>query len=493
MVTSGPARKALAVLRIGFGLTFLWAFFDKLLALGFSTGAITNEAGVKTGIGLLLPGRLDQRRQPDAGLPEVRRLRSLQGLLQQHRRRGLGQLGRSCSACSSSALTLTFGVAIRLGAVAGFVMYLMMWTRRALAGEQPASSTTTSSARSAWSVLGLTLAGDTWGLGKVLGPPAPRRTTTRSCGDGADPHGEDTAADSPVSSSGDTLGPAPLLGERGHRSARPRRARPHRRVVAGRELPGGRARSTCGQPAAHRAAAARAREAAAARPLRHRAGTQPRARARQPADHRARPRRGLRRRPRSRRPRPQRLRLARGHLLRALQPRPAGRGGHGGPVRPVLVPRRRARATAPRRRPGSFHEGGELGYSLLHAYGAVLDNPDLVAFCVVGDGEAETGPLATSWHCNTFLDPVRDGAVLPILHLNGYKIANPTLLARIPEEQLLELMRGYGYEPHVVAGDDPGQVHQRHGRGDGHLPRRHRRHPDRGPRRRRPRSTGAGR
>ncbi len=110
--------------------------------------------------------------------------------------------------------------------------------------------------------------------------------------------------------------------------------------------------------------------------------------------------------------------------------------------------------------PGSLHEGGELGYSLLHAYGAVLDNPDLVAFCVVGDGEAETGPLSTSWHCGTFVDPVRDGAVLPILHLNGYKIANPTLLARIPEEQLLELMRGYGYEPHVVSGDDPGTVHQ---------------------------------
>jgi xylulose-5-phosphate/fructose-6-phosphate phosphoketolase len=110
--------------------------------------------------------------------------------------------------------------------------------------------------------------------------------------------------------------------------------------------------------------------------------------------------------------------------------------------------------------PGSLHEGGELGYSLLHAYGAVIDNPDLVAFCVVGDGEAETGPLATSWHCHTFLDPVRDGAVLPILHLNGYKIANPTLLARIPEEQLLELMRGNGYEPHVVSGDDPGEVHQ---------------------------------
>src|SRR3954470_9286642 len=100
--------------------------------------------------------------------------------------------------------------------------------------------------------------------------------------------------------------------------------------------------------------------------------------------------------------------------------------------------------------PGSFHEGGELGYSLLHAYGAVLDNPGLVVFCVVGDGEAETGPLATSWHVNKLVNPARDGAVLPILHLNGYKIANPTLLARIPQEELLQLLRGYGYDPHVV-------------------------------------------
>ena len=110
--------------------------------------------------------------------------------------------------------------------------------------------------------------------------------------------------------------------------------------------------------------------------------------------------------------------------------------------------------------PGSFHEGGELGYSLLHAFGAALDQPDLLVVCVVGDGEAETGPLATSWHCGRFLDPARDGAVLPVLHLNGYKIANPTVLARIPESELLELMRGYGYEPHVVAGDDPAHVHQ---------------------------------
>lgn len=110
--------------------------------------------------------------------------------------------------------------------------------------------------------------------------------------------------------------------------------------------------------------------------------------------------------------------------------------------------------------PGSIHEGGELGYSLAHAYGAVFDNPDLIVACVVGDGEAETGALATSWHSNKFLNPARDGAVLPILHLNGFKIANPTVLARIGDEELAELMRGYGYDPHFVEGDDPAQVHQ---------------------------------
>jgi xylulose-5-phosphate/fructose-6-phosphate phosphoketolase len=111
--------------------------------------------------------------------------------------------------------------------------------------------------------------------------------------------------------------------------------------------------------------------------------------------------------------------------------------------------------------PGSIHEGGELGYSLAHAYGAVLDNPDLVVACVVGDGEAETGPLATAWHSNKFLDPAGDGAVLPILHLNGYKIANPTVLARISDPELTALMTGYGYKPYLVEGDDPARVHQR--------------------------------
>lgn len=111
--------------------------------------------------------------------------------------------------------------------------------------------------------------------------------------------------------------------------------------------------------------------------------------------------------------------------------------------------------------PGSIHEGGELGYSLSHAFGAAFDNPDLLVVCMVGDGEAETGPLAASWHSNKFLNPARDGAVLPILHLNGYKLANPTILSRIPEEELLSLFRGYGYRPLVVAGDDPLSVHQR--------------------------------
>jgi xylulose-5-phosphate/fructose-6-phosphate phosphoketolase len=110
--------------------------------------------------------------------------------------------------------------------------------------------------------------------------------------------------------------------------------------------------------------------------------------------------------------------------------------------------------------PGSIHEGGELGYSLMHAYGAAFDNPDLLVACVVGDGEAETGPLSASWLSNVFLNPARDGAVLPILHLNGYKIANPTVLARIPEEDLLAMMRGFGYEPYIVAGDQPTAVHQ---------------------------------
>ena len=110
--------------------------------------------------------------------------------------------------------------------------------------------------------------------------------------------------------------------------------------------------------------------------------------------------------------------------------------------------------------PGSIHEGGELGYSLVHAYGAALDNPDLIVACVVGDGEAETGPLAASWRCNSFINPAHDGAVLPILHLNGYKIANPTILGRLPDAEVLDLFRAYGYEPILVAGSEPEVVHR---------------------------------
>src|SRR5919198_6561301 len=110
--------------------------------------------------------------------------------------------------------------------------------------------------------------------------------------------------------------------------------------------------------------------------------------------------------------------------------------------------------------PGSMHEGGELGYALSHGYGAVFDNPDLLVACVIGDGEAETGPLATSWHGNKFLRPHTDGVVLPILHLNGYKIANPTVLARIPEDELVSLLEGYGWQPLLVSGEKPEPVHQ---------------------------------
>ncbi|MBO0750951.1 MAG: phosphoketolase family protein, partial [Bradyrhizobiaceae bacterium] len=111
--------------------------------------------------------------------------------------------------------------------------------------------------------------------------------------------------------------------------------------------------------------------------------------------------------------------------------------------------------------PGSIHEGGELGYSLVHAYGAACDNPNLIVACVIGDGEAETGPLAASWRCNTFLNPATDGAVLPILHLNGYKIANPTILGRLPDGDVVDFFRAYGYEPMLVAGSEPETMHQK--------------------------------
>src|ERR1700744_1102038 len=111
--------------------------------------------------------------------------------------------------------------------------------------------------------------------------------------------------------------------------------------------------------------------------------------------------------------------------------------------------------------PGSINEGGELGYSLLHAYGAAFDNPDLLVACVIGDGEAETGPLAASWHSNKFLNPAADGAVLPILHLNGYKIANPTIMGRMPDDEVNQLLSGFGYDPRFVEGDVPSEMHEK--------------------------------
>jgi len=146
-------------------------------------------------------------------------------------------------------------------------------------------------------------------------------------------------------------------------------------------------------------------------------------------------------------------------LHRALPEDRAGHQRHQRIVQAILLALRHSqpRGTG---NPGSIHEGGELGYALTHAYGAVFDNPDLIAACVIGDGEAETGPLAASWHSNKFLNPARDGAVLPILHLNGYKIANPTVLARISREELTDLLRGYGHDPVFVEGNEPAAMHQ---------------------------------
>src|SRR5215212_1921162 len=157
------------------------------------------------------------------------------------------------------------------------------------------------------------------------------------------------------------------------------------------------------------------------------------------------------------------LNLLYAHMNRAIRARDLNAiyvtgPGHGGPG---LVANTYLEGTYSEVYPDiAQNEGGELGYALVHAYGAVFDNPDLLACCVVGDGEAETGPLATSWHSNKFVDPRRDGAVLPILHLNGFKIANPTVLARIDEDELLALMRGYGHTPYLVSGADPAQMHQ---------------------------------
>ena len=203
----------------------------------------------------------------------------------------------------------------------------------------------------------------------------------------------------------------------------------------------------------------RARQTPAAGTLGHHARAQPHLRAPEPDHPQPRRQRHLRHRPRPRRP----GLVANAYLEGTYSEVYTGIGENTDGLRKLFrqfsfpggIPSHVAAQT-----PGSIHEGGELGYALVHAYGAAFDNPDLVVACVVGDGEAETGPLAASWHSNKFLNPAIDGAVLPILHLNGYKIANPTVLARIPHAELESLLRGYGYRPITVAGDDPAAVHQ---------------------------------
>ena len=216
----------------------------------------------------------------------------------------------------------------------------------------------------------------------------------------------------------------------------PRGAPAPRRVLARRQLPLRRADLPARQPAAARAARARARQAAAAGPLGHDAGPELPLRAPEPRDQGARPERDLRHRARATAGRrSSRTRTSRAPT-REVYPH-IGRDEEGlrKLFRQFSFPGGIPSHVAPET-PGSIHEGGELGYALVHAYGAAFDNPDLLVCCVVGDGEAETGPLAASWHSNKFLNPQRDGVVLPILHLNGYKIANPTVLARIPEDEL---------------------------------------------------------
>ncbi len=176
----------------------------------------------------------------------------------------------------------------------------------------------------------------------------------------------------------------------------------------------------------------------------------------QPGHQGARPRRDLDRRARARRAGRGRERLARGHLhARSTRTSAATSAGMRRAVPPVLVPGRHRQPRHAGDARARIHEGGELGYALVHAYGAAFDDPDLVVFCVVGDGEAETGPLAASWHSNKFVDPRRDGAVVPILHLNGYKIANPTVLARIPRRGAGGAVRGLRLPAALVEGDEP--------------------------------------
>src|SRR5687767_13729800 len=231
-------------------------------------------------------------------------------------------------------------------------------------------------------------------------------------------------------------------------------------MVAGRQLPCRRTDLLDGQSAAARRSRAGARQASSAGPLGHDTGFELPLRAPQSSDHAARPRHDLHHRAGSRRTIFSGCCVARGHLLRGLSQYHSRRGRMKRLFTQFSFPCGIPSHVAPET-PGSIHEGGELGYALSHAYGAAFDNPDLIVACIVGDGEAETGSLATSWHSNKFLNPAGDGAVLPILHLNGYKIANPTVLARIPHDELDSLMAGYGHRAIWVEGDDPATVHAR--------------------------------
>ena len=268
----------------------------------------------------------------------------------------------------------------------------------------------------------------------------------------------------------------------------PDRAGADRRLLAGRQLPLGRPDLPARQPAPARAAPRRAHQAAAARPLGHDAGPQPHLRPHEPGDPELGPRRDLRHRARGtavRRSSP--TRTSRAPTARSTRASPATPTGMRKLFRQFSFPGGIPSHVAPET-PGSIHEGGELGYALSHAYGAAFDNPDLVVCCVVGDGEAETGPLATSWHSNKFLDPVRDGAVLPILHLNGYKIANPTVLARIPQRRAARAAGGLRAPSVLRRGRRPGHRPPADGRDDGRRGRGDPRHPAGRPRGRRHRS-----
>ena len=257
-----------------------------------------------------------------------------------------------------------------------------------------------------------------------------------------------------------------------------------RRLLAGVQLPRPRDDVPEGQPAPEGAAQAGARQGPAARPLGGQPGPGLLLHPPEPGDQGPRPGRGLHGRAGARRAGRARPVLPRGVVLRGLPGLQRGRGGDAAVLQAVLASPAGSAATARPETPGSIHEGGELGYVLSHACGAAFDNPDLIVAAVVGDGESETGPLATSWHINKFLNPIRDGAVLPILHLNGYKINNPTIWARVPHDEIEAFFRGTGWTPYFVEGSDPEIDAPGDGRDDRQVRRRHPRRAEAGPRQR---------